>query len=156
MRAGPDGLRSLQVERLIEFIGNHPFLVSLFLAILLFLVWDVFFRSLSALPQLSAAEATLMLNREHAVLLDVRPAEQFAAGHILHAVNIPEAELAGRQKELEKYRGRPVIAYAEAGPPSVRAAAAIRASGIERIYCVRGGITAWRGAGLPVTKGKSA
>jgi rhodanese-related sulfurtransferase len=156
MRAGPDGRRSLQVERLIEFIGNHPFLVFLFLAILLLLVWNIFSGSLSALPQLTAAEATLLLNRENAVLVDVRTPEQYAAGHILHAVSIPEGELAARQKELEKHRGRPVIAYAEAGPPSVRAAAAMRASGVERIYCVKGGIAAWRNAGLPVTKGKKA
>lgn len=140
------------MERLIEFIGNHLFLVSLFVAILLLLVWNIFAGSLSAVPQLAPAEATLLMNRENAVLVDVRDAEAFATGHILHAVNIPEAELESRRKELERHKGRPVIACSESGPLSLRAAASLRGAGIERIYCVKGGLAAWRSAGLPITR----
>ncbi|MBI2994335.1 MAG: rhodanese-like domain-containing protein [Gammaproteobacteria bacterium] len=143
------------MERIPEFIGNHLFLVTLFIAILALLLWNLFGATLTGVAQLEPAEATRMINREGALILDVRPAAEFQEGHVLNAVNIPEAELSSRQKELEKHKDKPVIACCGNGSASTRAVSQLKAGGFEKPYCLRGGLTAWRSAGLPVTRGQA-
>lgn len=82
-------------------------------------------------------------------VLDVRPAEEFEAGHIPGAVSIPIDELEERLGELPK--GREVVAYCR-GPYCVwshRAVAALRASG-RRARRLVDGYPEWRADGLPV------
>lgn len=143
------------MERIPEFIGNHLFLVTLFVAILALLLWNLFGSALTGVIQVEPAEATRMINREGAVVLDVRPAEEFQAGHVLNAVNIPEPELATRREELDKHKDRPLIAYCANGAASTRAVSQLKAGGFEKPYCLRGGLSAWRSAGLPVTRAQA-
>lgn len=141
------------MERIPEFIGNHLFLVSLFVALLALLLWNLFGDALSGVAQLAPAEVTLLLNRENALLLDVRTAAEFGDGHILGAVNMPAAEIETRQKELERYRDRPVVACCANGTHSTRVVRALRLQGIGKVHCLKGGLAAWRAAGLPLTRG---
>jgi rhodanese-related sulfurtransferase len=84
----------------------------------------------------SAAQATLLINREDAVVLDVRDPGEYGAGHILGAKNVPLAR----------------IVYCETGNRSAKAAAALKAKGYERVLNLSGGIGAWLQAGLPVER----
>ena len=95
------------MERLPEFIANHLLLVSLFVAILALLLWNIFGSSVSGLSKIGPAEVTRLMNHEKALLLDLRTAADFTTGHILSARNIPAAELEGRQKELQKHKKKP-------------------------------------------------
>jgi len=139
------------VERIPEFIGNHLFLVTLFVALLALLLWNLFGDALSGVEQLAPAEATLFLNRQNAVVLDLRPQGEFEAGHIINALNLP-ADPDAQQKVLEKHRDRPLIAVCQNGMLSTRTARAIKLKGFEKVYSLKGGLAAWRGAGLPVTR----
>ena len=141
------------MERIPEFVANHLFLISLFLALLALLLRNLFGAALTGVTQIEPAETTRLINREGALVLDVRPGAEFEQGHILNAINIPEAELAVRQKELEKHKDKPIIACCQTGTMSVRAAGRMRAGGFEKLYCLKGGLAAWRSAGLPVTRG---
>src|SRR5688572_26375231 len=83
------------------------------------------------------------------VVLDVRPAEEFAAGHLPGAVNIPIQELAKRLKELP--RRQEVIAYCR-GPyclMSYDAVTLLRKKG-RKARRLEAGLPEWRAAGLPV------
>lgn len=139
------------MERIPEFIGNHLFLVTLFIAILALLLWNLFGDALSGVEHLSPADATLLLNRQNAVVLDLRPEREFESGHIIHALNLP-ADADAQQKILEKHRDRPMIAVCQNGMLSARLARTIKVKGFEKVYCLKGGLAAWRGAGLPVTR----
>ena len=139
--------------RLIEFISNHPFLVSLFIAILALLLWNVFSGSLTGVALIGPADATFLMNRENAAVIDLRAAGDFRNGHILNAVNIPESELQERQKDLGKYKGKPVIACCQNGAVSGRVARTLRTEGFEKVYCLKGGVAAWQSANLPVARG---
>src|SRR5690606_26102621 len=97
------------MEKLPEFIGNHLFLASLFIAILILLLWNLFGTALAGVTRVPPSEVTRLMNREKAVIVDVRGSGDFSSGHILNAMNIPESELATRLKELEKFRKQPVI-----------------------------------------------
>jgi rhodanese-related sulfurtransferase len=139
------------MERIPEFIANHAFLVSLFVAILALLAWNLFGEILSGVEQLAPADATLLLNRQDAVVLDVRPAAEFESGHIINALNLP-ADADAQQKVLEKHRDKPLLAVCQNGALSARTARTIRLRGFANVYCLRGGLSAWRSAGMPLTR----
>ncbi len=139
------------MEKLPEFIANHLFLFSLLAAILSLLLWNMFSGSIGA-SQIVPAEATRLINHDNAEVLDLRSAEDFANGHIINAVNFPAANLEEQAKALEKYKDKPVILSCSQGQDSTRAARVLKAKGFEKIYCLKGGLGAWRNANLPLTK----
>lgn len=139
------------MEKLPEFIANHLFLVSLLVAITSLLLWNILAGSIGA-SQIVPAEVTRLINHENAEILDLRSAEEFAKGHILNSVNIVAATLDEKQKELEKYKDKTVILYCNQGQESVRVARTLKMKGIEKLYCLKGGIIAWQNANLPLTK----
>ena len=90
----------------------------------------------------------------NAVLLDVREPEEFALGHVPHAVNIPQAELAGRLDEIP--RGGPILTICQSGMRSLRSAQFLSQQGFQDVATVVGGTAAWRAAGRPVEATESA
>jgi len=89
------------------------------------------------------------LRRGDIVVLDTRPANEYAAGHIAGAISVPVAELKGRLHRLP--RNKEYVAYCR-GPYCVyadRAVELLRKSG-RRARRLRGGLPEWRAAGLPV------
>ena len=102
--------------------------------------------------QLSPVEATLLINREDAVVLDVREQGEFAQGHIPNARHIPVGELARRSNELEKFKTRPLIVYCASGGRSSNAIATLKKAGFDKLYNLRGGIYEWEKAGQPMSR----
>ena len=142
------------MEKLPEFIANHLFLVSLFVAISSLLFWNIFFSAMGA-SQIVPAEVTSLINHEDAELLDIRSAKDFEKGHIINAVNIDMATLGDREKELNKYKDKTVVICCAQGQESIRVARNLKTNGFEKLYSLKGGISAWQNANLPLTKGKA-
>ncbi len=140
------------MEHIPEFISNHLLLVCLFVGLLSLLIWNLFGNSISGIREISPAEATRMMNHEKAVLLDLRNDEDFNTGHILNSVNIPMADINDKTDLKDKYAERPVILTCARGAESVRAARVMKLKGLDKIFCLRGGIDAWRTANLPLVK----
>ena len=99
------------------------------------------------------AAATQLINREDAQVIDVREAEEFAAGHLPEAKNVPLAKLADRVNEIERFKDKPVIVCCASGMRSGKACGELRKLGFAKIHNLSGGIDAWVGAGYPVKKG---
>jgi rhodanese-related sulfurtransferase len=97
-------------------------------------------------------QATLMINKDKAAIVDVRSAEEFAAGHLREARHIPLAELGARSGELDKFRNRPVIVVCQTGARAGRAATMLAKAGYTGAVGLQGGLAAWTAGGLPVTK----
>ena len=76
------------MERLLEFVGNHPLYFSLLISILILLIWNFFGDMLSGVKSLSPEEVTGLINRENAKVLDLRTQKEFEKGHIIDAINI--------------------------------------------------------------------
>lgn len=100
----------------------------------------------------TAAEAVQLINREKAVLIDVCEPQEYAAGHVKGARNVPLAQLQERLPQVAKNKAVPVILVCAKGARSVRAAAVARALGYEKAQSLSGGLAAWRAASLPVEK----
>jgi rhodanese-related sulfurtransferase len=99
------------------------------------------------------AAATQLINREDAQVIDVREAEEFAAGHVPEAKNVPLAKLADRINEIERFKDKPVIVCCASGMRSGKACGELRKLGFAKVHNLSGGIDAWVGAGYPVKKG---
>ncbi len=105
-------------------------------------------------PMLDIEEFKQRLDRDGLLVLDVRSAEEFAGeqGHINGARNIPLEELQQRMDELGDYLERPVAIVCRTDKRSARAALLLTEEGFADVHVVRGGMTTWNEAGLPVTQ----
>lgn len=139
-------------SRLIEFVSNHWALSLAFVAISALIVVTEVRRRLYGVPQLGPHAATLTMNADDCVVLDVREDSEFKQGHIANAVHIPAGQLKQRLNELDKYRDRNLVAYCRTGYRSNSAAALLRKQGFDKVHNLAGGIVAWQNANLPVTK----
>lgn len=105
-------------------------------------------RGKKASPQ----EVTLLINRAKALIVDVRAANEFAAGHLADAKNIPLADLPQRTGELEKFKNKTAVVVCQKGTRAFSAAKILEKAGFKEVLVLDGGIDAWRAQSLPITK----
>jgi len=102
--------------------------------------------------EIEAVDLKTRLDRgEPLQLIDVRSAGEFAAGHIVGAINVPIDQLRSRLPELALDPARPVVAIcfsAHRSPPAVRV---LRQAGFAAQQ-LRGGMIAWQRRKLPIIK----
>ena len=137
------------MSQLIEFAANHLILVSAFVFISTLLVVNI--AQGGGARSIYPIQAVQMLNREDAVLIDIRDASDYDAGHIINAKNIPRAELKSRLDELKKFKERPIVVYCANGSASTAALRELSSAGFEQVHSLKGGLSAWRSDNLPLT-----
>ncbi|MDP6374691.1 MAG: rhodanese-like domain-containing protein [Pseudomonadales bacterium] len=137
------------MDQLFDFIGNHPFLVGIFILLIALFVRNETQRGGRGV---SAQQLVDMVNREDAIVVDIREKKEFDNGHIVDAINIPFAALETRIDELKKFRERPVVVMCKMGQHAGSAGTMLRKNGFENVSRLTGGITEWRNQSLPVVK----
>jgi rhodanese-related sulfurtransferase len=110
-----------------------------------------------AVQQLQAADGVDVkqaqtMNKEGALLLDVREPEEFSAGHAPEAKLIPLGQLAARLQEIAEHKDKPVVVICRSGRRSGIAVAQLQAAGFTQVSNVQGGMQAWEKSGLEVVK----
>jgi rhodanese-related sulfurtransferase len=98
--------------------------------------------------------ATALINQKDAAVVDVRPAADFAKGHILNAVNIPINGFKNQTAALGKYKDKPIIITCRSGGQSQGACQVLRKAGFPEVYNLKGGVMGWESASLPLTRKK--
>ena len=101
---------------------------------------------------LSAATAVQLINRERAVVVDVCEPQEFAAGHVGGAKNVPVAQFEQRLPEVVKNKTVPLILVCASGARANRSLATAKKLGYEKAQVLAGGMKAWKEANLPVEK----
>lgn len=135
-----------------EFLMDNIALVALFLASGTMLLWPEISRFAGGGGALGTLEATRLMNQAGSLVLDVREAAEFAAGHLPRARNIPLAELNKRVDEIAKFRDKPVLVTCKGGPRSGSACRMLKGAGFTNVAQLKGGIVAWEQASLPVER----
>ncbi|MEK1942805.1 MAG: rhodanese-like domain-containing protein, partial [Pseudomonas sp.] len=100
---------------------------------------------------LSTRELTALVNRDEGIILDVRNNKDFAAGHIVGALNIPYDKVASRVAELEKHKAKTIIVVDALGQQAGAVARDLKKLGFNAAK-LSGGMSSWRGESLPVVK----
>jgi len=140
---------SSTIGSLVKFILDNIFIVAIALVSGGALLWAALApRGRRA----STLQVTQMINRGKTTVVDVRNADEFAAGHLRDAKNIPLADLPSRLGELDKSKSKTVIVVCQNGTRSDKAARQLTAAGFEDVYSLEGGLSAWQAGGLPLTK----
>ena len=143
----------MEISSFFQFIqkGYNPLLALTALVSGALLLWPLVRRTAGG-PWVNTAEAIALINRQDALVLDVRDPGDYGAGHILGAKNLPLARIEEGVGEIAKRKDKPVIVYDEDGQRASKAAAALKRQGFTQVANLSGGIGGWRQAGLPVEK----
>ncbi|MBD3649019.1 MAG: rhodanese-like domain-containing protein [Pseudomonadales bacterium] len=137
------------IEQIFEFIGNHLILVGLFVALLFaFLVNE----GKQGGAAISPSNLVTLMNRQDAVVVDIRDQKEFKQGHISGAINIPYSSLDSRASELEAYKEKPVIIVCKMGQTAGGAGRKLKGQGFQDVRRLSGGISEWTASSLPLVK----
>jgi rhodanese-related sulfurtransferase len=134
----------------VKFILDNWMLLAIALSSAGMLFWPVLKGATGG--SLTAQGAVQLINREKAVVIDVCEANEFAAGHVGGAKNIPLSQLEEKLQLAVKNKALPVILVCQSGARSNRAVAIAKKLGYEQAQSLGGGLGAWRTANLPVEK----
>jgi rhodanese-related sulfurtransferase len=141
------------MNRLLEYTTNHPFLVAA-AAILAVLTFVIEMRNRGRGTQVGPMDAVRLINGG-ALVIDVRDAKDYEAGHIGDARSVPASEIGSRAEGFKKHKEKPVLLYCESGFASATAAKVLRAQGFTKVVTLRGGLQGWRQENLPLVKGSA-
>jgi rhodanese-related sulfurtransferase len=135
----------------VDFVRNNLLLFAVAFVSGAMLLWPLVRRTTGG-PWVDPVQATQLINREDALVLDVRDPGEFSAGHVLGAKNLPLARLDAPDAALAKRKDKPLIVYCDGSERSAKAVAALKKQGFTRVANLSGGLKAWQQAGLPVEK----
>lgn len=134
-----------------KFIVDNWMLISIAIVSGALLLWPVVQGA--ATSGLNPEGVVQLINRDKAVVIDVCEPDEFAAGHIVGAKNIPLGQLETKLAGTVKNKSLPLVLVCQSGMRSGRAVAIAKKLGYEQAQSMGGGLAAWKTASLPVEKG---
>ena len=141
------------MQEYIDFFMSQPMLSVAWIAIAGMLINSLIQSKISKVKNISPAEAVTLMNKENAIVVDVRSGEDFKKGHVLGALNIPVAKIdKGNFPSIEKDKTSPIIMICDSGTRSAGAAKKLVAAGFENVSNLSTGINGWTSASFPTTK----
>lgn len=141
------------MQQLIEFVSNHALLSGVWVVLFVMLVFGLVNGVVSPIKELSTHDATMLINKQDAVVVDIRQQAEFGKGHILGAQLLKQEQVTKNDfSKVEKSKNKPIIVVCAMGMNSRRVAAQMLKAGFEHVSVLKGGMGAWVNAGLPVKK----
>lgn len=136
------------VANLIQFATNHYLLVAIFVVLLAALLVNEIRRGGQSL---SNGQLTALVNADKGLVIDIRPAKEYAAGHIVGALSIPQDKLAIRMTELEKHKDKTLIVVDAMGQHAGTVCRDLLKAGYNAAK-LSGGVSSWKADNLPLVK----
>jgi len=143
------------MQEIMQFVGRHPILSIAWIALLAAVIYTTFKSLTSKVKVITRGEATRLINKEDAVVVDIRQRDDFRKGHIASAMNLLPADIkASHVGELDKHKAKPVIVVDGNGLSAQESATALTNAGFEQVYVLKEGVAGWSGENLPLVRGK--
>lgn len=138
---------------ILPFVKNHLLLslgwIGLFIAIILLTIKS----KLSKVKVIDNAQAIHMINKENAIIIDIRSADNFKKGHITDAHNILPIDIKNSSSKLiEKFKENSIILIDENGLSSASIGETLIKQGFLNVSVLKDGIAGWNGENLPLVK----
>lgn len=140
------------VHQIMQFAIKHWQLVSGFIIIAILIVLEEATTQRQKGPQLTSSGVTHAINRDNALVIDLREPALFREGHIVGSKNFPLSEFDRQEEKLKSHIDRHIILVDAMGLKTGPIALRLKKAGFLKIASLKGGIDAWKMANMPVTK----
>lgn len=145
----------MTLEELSAFAGRHPVYSLALVGLTIAILFNELSRFFRAYKTLRPAELTTLINRENALVVDLRAYADFEKGHIAGSKNVLMNQFDPESKLLAPAKSLPVVVVCNQGITASGAAKRLKQAGFERVYVLEGGIAGWQQAEMPLVKGRS-
>lgn len=143
------------MQEYIPFVQENLILVVAWVGLLVAIVVTTLKQQMAGYKYASPAEATLLVNHNDAVLVDVRNKDEFRTGHIAGAVHISAKEIRENNfAQIENKKTNPIIVVCKTGQTAVESANLLIKAGFEQVHILKDGLISWNEAKLPLVSGK--
>ncbi|WES68612.1 rhodanese-like domain-containing protein [Superficieibacter sp. HKU1] len=143
------------MQEIMQFVSRHPILCLAWVALLVAVLFTTFKGLTSKVKVITRGEATRLINKEDAVVVDLRQRDDFRKGHIAGSINVLPAEIkANNVGELDKHKDKPIIVVDGTGVQAQESANALIKAGYEKVFVLKEGVAGWSGENLPLVRGK--
>ncbi|AIN47077.1 rhodanese-like domain-containing protein [Candidatus Palibaumannia cicadellinicola] len=143
------------MQEIMPFVGDHPMLSLAWLVLLSAVIFSYFQSWFSKVGEITSGEVISLINKEDAVIIDLRSRDDYRQGHITNSLNLAEAGLQnGNLGSIEKAKNRPVVVIGNSSITSRNYAKNLYRAGFERVYVLKEGITGWCADNLPLIRSK--
>lgn len=143
------------MQEFIEFLKQEMLLSLAWLGLFIALIVSVVKQKTAPYKTVSPSDATIMVNKEGGIFLDVRTREEFRAGHIAGAIQLASKEIKNNQlSEIETYKTAPIILVCKTGQTAIESALELTKAGFENVNVLKDGLISWNEANLPLVRSK--
>lgn len=141
------------MQEITQFIGNHPILSLVWVVLLSAIIFTTVQIRFSKVCEIASYEVIKLINKEYAMIVDLRNQDDYCKGHIANSLNLTAADIKfGNVGELEKAKNKPIIVVCTYGTISRGPAKNLIKAGFERVYVLKEGISGWKGENLPLVR----
>src|ERR1700738_3035713 len=138
------------MDRLLDYISHHPWYASgAAIAALRVIAYEWRTRN-ENIAAVSPQDVVRLMN-QGAVVIDLRPAEAFATGHVAGARAVSGEQILTAGDTLKKQKEKVLVVYDDTGSLGASAVRQLAAQGFTKAFNLKGGIAAWRGENLPLS-----
>lgn len=139
------------MDRILEYISHHPWYAGgAAVAALLVIAYELRTRK-ENICAVSPQDVVRLMN-QGAFVIDLRPADAFANGHVAGAKQMSGEQILKAADTLKKQKEKVVVVYDDSGSLGAAAVRQLAAQGFTKAFNLRGGIAAWRAENLPLSK----
>ncbi|AFP85403.1 Rhodanese-related sulfurtransferase [secondary endosymbiont of Heteropsylla cubana] len=144
------------MQKFIQFFIKHFILSLSWIFIFCTLIFVVFQNYFSKLKKITRIEAIQLINKEDAVIIDLRDYYDYQKGHIVNSLNLSQLDLKCQNLQtLGKEKHKPIIVVCNTGNESYSSAKTLITAGFNRVYVLTEGIYGWKKENLPLVSSKS-
>lgn len=140
------------LHQIVSFVMKHWVLVIAFIAVAVVIVIEEIRSQSAGGKRVTSMMATQLINRQDAIVIDIREPNVFRDGHIVNARNFPVLDLERQMEKLKAYAGRCVILVDENGLKVQAVALKLKLAGMTDVVVLKGGMESWLADSLPVVK----
>lgn len=140
------------MEEFLDFaVRNYLLFIALFAVVTLIAVTELR-RFTQGYKVITPTEAVTLINREDALVLDVREANERSQGSIINAKHVAVGALSQKAGSLTKDKDKPILVFCKMGNRSSGACKLLLKNNYTNVYNLKGGMNAWVNDQLPITK----
>lgn len=140
------------MQEYIEFAGRHTLLFVALAAVIALIIMTELRRIMKGYKEVIPSEAVMLINKQDAMVLDVREANELGQGSIIDSKHIALSTLPERLDSLSNDKDKPILVFCKMGNRSAQACKLLLKNSYTNVFGLKGGINAWVNDQLPISK----